>query len=96
MDEIIHKFECFLTKVYYSFFFKRPTESIASTLETPTGQTEYSESNPSPSPIPGKPGNHSTVGTTVKLPLKPVWLKNPTQVSLGFLSLPTSDSLCTK
>ncbi|MFS7944895.1 hypothetical protein Hanom_Chr06g00517631 [Helianthus anomalus] len=32
----------------------------------------------------------------VKLPLKPVWLKDPTQVSLGLLSLPTNDSLCTK
>ncbi|MFS7898849.1 hypothetical protein Hanom_Chr15g01412921 [Helianthus anomalus] len=33
---------------------------------------------------------------TVKLPVKPVWLKDPTQVSLSLLSLPTSASLCTK
>ncbi|MFS7987412.1 hypothetical protein Hanom_Chr11g01022351 [Helianthus anomalus] len=32
----------------------------------------------------------------VKLPVKPVWLKDPTQVSLGLLSLPTNASLCTK
>ncbi|MFS7946230.1 hypothetical protein Hanom_Chr06g00533561 [Helianthus anomalus] len=32
----------------------------------------------------------------MKLPVKPVWLKDPTQVSLGLLSLPTSASLCTK
>ncbi|KAJ0544839.1 hypothetical protein HanIR_Chr08g0342901 [Helianthus annuus] len=36
------------------FFFERPTNSIPSTLGAPTGQTEYSESNPSPPPIPGK------------------------------------------
>ncbi|KAJ0520556.1 hypothetical protein HanIR_Chr10g0460711 [Helianthus annuus] len=41
--------------VFCSFFFFQPlTESIPSTLETPTGQTEYSKSNPSPSPIPEK------------------------------------------
>ncbi|MFS7990181.1 hypothetical protein Hanom_Chr11g01055721 [Helianthus anomalus] len=39
---------------------------------------------------------HPPVGTTVKLPVKPVWLKDPTQVFLGLLSLPTSASLCTK
>ncbi|MFS8029029.1 hypothetical protein Hanom_Chr16g01517531 [Helianthus anomalus] len=33
---------------------------------------------------------------TVKLPVKLIWLKDPTQVSLGLLSLPTSASLCTK
>ncbi|MFS7901601.1 hypothetical protein Hanom_Chr01g00001601 [Helianthus anomalus] len=45
----------------------------------------------------GKPDNPpAPVGTTVKLPVKPVWLKDPTQVSLGLLSLPTSVSLCTK
>ncbi|MFS7957907.1 hypothetical protein Hanom_Chr07g00671951 [Helianthus anomalus] len=35
---------------------------------------------------------------TVKLPVKPVWLKDQTQVSLGLLSLSTSVSLffCTK
>ncbi|MFS8008762.1 hypothetical protein Hanom_Chr14g01276721 [Helianthus anomalus] len=33
---------------------------------------------------------------TVKLPVKPVWLKDPTQVSLSLLSLPTNASLCTK
>ncbi|MFS8016280.1 hypothetical protein Hanom_Chr15g01366691 [Helianthus anomalus] len=32
----------------------------------------------------------------MKLPVKPVWLKDPTQISLGLLSLPTSASLCTK
>ncbi|MFS8013656.1 hypothetical protein Hanom_Chr14g01335631 [Helianthus anomalus] len=32
----------------------------------------------------------------MKLPVKPVWLKDPTQVSLSLLSLPTSASLCTK
>ncbi|MFS7914481.1 hypothetical protein Hanom_Chr02g00153971 [Helianthus anomalus] len=32
----------------------------------------------------------------MKLPVKPVWLKDPTQVSLGLLSLPTSASVCTK
>ncbi|MFS7965926.1 hypothetical protein Hanom_Chr09g00767891 [Helianthus anomalus] len=36
------------------------------------------------------------VGTIVKLPVKLVWLKDTTQVSLGLLSLPTSASLCTK
>ncbi|MFS7902806.1 hypothetical protein Hanom_Chr01g00015661 [Helianthus anomalus] len=33
---------------------------------------------------------------TVKLPIKPVWLKDPTQVSMSLLSLPTSASLYTK
>ncbi|MFS8004323.1 putative papain-like cysteine peptidase superfamily [Helianthus anomalus] len=33
---------------------------------------------------------------TVKLTGKPVWLKDPSQVSLGLLSLSTSASLCTK
>ncbi|MFS7955122.1 hypothetical protein Hanom_Chr07g00638931 [Helianthus anomalus] len=33
---------------------------------------------------------------TVKLPVKPVWLKDPTQVPLGLLSLATSASLYTK
>ncbi|MFS8034641.1 hypothetical protein Hanom_Chr17g01583501 [Helianthus anomalus] len=42
------------------------------------------------------PVTHPLVGTTVKLPVKPVWLKDPTQVSLGLLSLPTSASLCNK
>ncbi|MFS7923617.1 hypothetical protein Hanom_Chr03g00262821 [Helianthus anomalus] len=32
----------------------------------------------------------------MKLPVKPVWLKDPTQVSLGLLSLSTSVSLYTK
>ncbi|MFS7912571.1 hypothetical protein Hanom_Chr02g00131521 [Helianthus anomalus] len=32
----------------------------------------------------------------MKLPVKPVWLKDPTKVFLGLLSLPTSASLCTK
>ncbi|MFS7987586.1 hypothetical protein Hanom_Chr11g01024691 [Helianthus anomalus] len=32
----------------------------------------------------------------MKLLVKPVWLKDPIQVSLGLLSLPTSASLCTK
>ncbi|MFS7925321.1 hypothetical protein Hanom_Chr04g00283421 [Helianthus anomalus] len=32
----------------------------------------------------------------MKLLVKPVWLKDPTQVSLGLLSLPTNVSLCTK
>ncbi|MFS8028121.1 hypothetical protein Hanom_Chr16g01506741 [Helianthus anomalus] len=32
----------------------------------------------------------------MKLPVKPVRLKDPTQVCLGLLSLPTSASLCTK
>ncbi|MFS7975455.1 hypothetical protein Hanom_Chr10g00880821 [Helianthus anomalus] len=32
----------------------------------------------------------------VKLPVKPVWLKDRTQVSLDLLSLPTNGSLCTK
>ncbi|MFS7903974.1 hypothetical protein Hanom_Chr01g00030431 [Helianthus anomalus] len=32
----------------------------------------------------------------MKLPVKPVWLKDPTQVSLGLLSLTTNVSLCTK
>ncbi|MFS8010217.1 hypothetical protein Hanom_Chr14g01294491 [Helianthus anomalus] len=32
----------------------------------------------------------------VKLPVKPIWLKDPTQVSLGLLLLPTDVSLCTK
>ncbi|MFS8018186.1 hypothetical protein Hanom_Chr15g01389181 [Helianthus anomalus] len=32
----------------------------------------------------------------MKLPVKPVWLKDPTQVSLGLLSLPISALLCTK
>ncbi|MFS7953705.1 hypothetical protein Hanom_Chr07g00621761 [Helianthus anomalus] len=32
----------------------------------------------------------------VKLPIKLVWLKDPTQVSLGLLSLPTNASLCNK
>ncbi|MFS7980528.1 hypothetical protein Hanom_Chr10g00940521 [Helianthus anomalus] len=32
----------------------------------------------------------------MKLPVKLVWLKDPTQVSLGLLSLPTNVSLCTK
>ncbi|MFS8034940.1 hypothetical protein Hanom_Chr17g01587111 [Helianthus anomalus] len=41
----------------FYFFFERPTNSIPSTLGAPTGQTEYSESNPSPPPISGKPGN---------------------------------------
>ncbi|MFS7915894.1 hypothetical protein Hanom_Chr02g00170741 [Helianthus anomalus] len=41
------------------------------------------------------PVTHPPVGTTVKLPVKPVWLKDPTQVSLGLLSLPTSVSLYT-
>ncbi|MFS7949907.1 hypothetical protein Hanom_Chr06g00577151 [Helianthus anomalus] len=39
---------------YFDFFFERPTNSIPSTLGAPTGQTEYSESNPSPPPIPEK------------------------------------------
>ncbi|MFS7961675.1 hypothetical protein Hanom_Chr08g00717921 [Helianthus anomalus] len=30
------------------------------------------------------------------IPVKPVWLKDPTQVSPGFLSLPTNASLCIK
>ncbi|MFS8000616.1 hypothetical protein Hanom_Chr12g01180451 [Helianthus anomalus] len=33
---------------------------------------------------------------TVKLPVKLVWLKDRTQVSLGLLSLPTNALLCTK
>ncbi|MFS8000053.1 hypothetical protein Hanom_Chr12g01173861 [Helianthus anomalus] len=32
----------------------------------------------------------------MKLPVKLVWLKGTTQVSLCLLSLPTSASLCTK
>ncbi|MFS7979753.1 hypothetical protein Hanom_Chr10g00931391 [Helianthus anomalus] len=32
----------------------------------------------------------------MKFPVKPVWLKDPIQVSLGLLSLPISASLCTK
>ncbi|MFS7961520.1 hypothetical protein Hanom_Chr08g00716091 [Helianthus anomalus] len=32
----------------------------------------------------------------MKLPVKLVWLKDPTQVSLGLQSLPTNASLCTK
>ncbi|MFS7971796.1 hypothetical protein Hanom_Chr09g00837081 [Helianthus anomalus] len=44
-------FEFLCTK---RFFFERPTNSIPGTLGAPTGQTEYSESNPSPPPIPGK------------------------------------------
>ncbi|MFS8010066.1 hypothetical protein Hanom_Chr14g01292621 [Helianthus anomalus] len=40
--------------------------------------------------------SHPPVGRTVKLPVKPVWLKDPTQVFLGLLSLPTRASLCTK
>ncbi|KAM0054459.1 hypothetical protein Hdeb2414_s0006g00195101 [Helianthus debilis subsp. tardiflorus] len=36
------------------FIFERPTNSILSILEAPTGQTEYSESNPIPPPILGK------------------------------------------
>ncbi|MFS7905246.1 hypothetical protein Hanom_Chr01g00045411 [Helianthus anomalus] len=32
----------------------------------------------------------------MKLPVKLVWLKDPTQVSLGLLSLLTNASLCTK
>ncbi|MFS8020187.1 hypothetical protein Hanom_Chr15g01412641 [Helianthus anomalus] len=47
----------FITLIYcdiYIYFFERPTNSISSTLGAPTGQTEYSESNPSPPPIPGK------------------------------------------
>ncbi|KAJ0464617.1 hypothetical protein HanHA300_Chr14g0529351 [Helianthus annuus] len=39
---------------FFFFFFERQTNSILSTLGAPTGQTEYSESNPSPPPIPGK------------------------------------------
>ncbi|MFS7959654.1 hypothetical protein Hanom_Chr08g00693601 [Helianthus anomalus] len=38
----------------FFFFFERPTNSNPSTLGAPTGQTEYSESNPSPPSIPGK------------------------------------------
>ncbi|KAJ0918882.1 hypothetical protein HanRHA438_Chr05g0223121 [Helianthus annuus] len=45
---------CRLLIYIYFFFFERPTNSIPSTLGAPTGQTEYSESNPSPPPIPGK------------------------------------------
>ncbi|MFS7906549.1 hypothetical protein Hanom_Chr01g00060551 [Helianthus anomalus] len=33
---------------------------------------------------------------TVKLPVKLVWLKDRTQISLGLLSLSTIVSLCTK
>ncbi|KAF5801101.1 hypothetical protein HanXRQr2_Chr06g0244231 [Helianthus annuus] len=51
-------------------FFLTSTNSIPSTLRVPTGQTEYSESNLSPPPIPGKnPVTHPPVGTTVKLPV---------------------------
>ncbi|MFS7947395.1 hypothetical protein Hanom_Chr06g00547781 [Helianthus anomalus] len=32
----------------------------------------------------------------MKLPVKLVWLKNPTQISLDLLSLTTNASLCTK
>ncbi|MFS7954391.1 hypothetical protein Hanom_Chr07g00629731 [Helianthus anomalus] len=32
----------------------------------------------------------------MKLPVKPVWLKDPTHVFVGLLSLPTSASPCTK
>ncbi|MFS7970804.1 hypothetical protein Hanom_Chr09g00825241 [Helianthus anomalus] len=32
----------------------------------------------------------------MKLPVKPVWLKDRTQVSLVFLSLSINASLCTK
>ncbi|MFS7934673.1 hypothetical protein Hanom_Chr05g00394401 [Helianthus anomalus] len=32
----------------------------------------------------------------MKIPLKPVWLKDPTQVSPGNLSLLTNASLCIK
>ncbi|MFS7944241.1 hypothetical protein Hanom_Chr06g00509731 [Helianthus anomalus] len=32
----------------------------------------------------------------MKLPIKPVWLKDPTQVSPGLLSLSTNVSLCIK
>ncbi|MFS7988461.1 hypothetical protein Hanom_Chr11g01035091 [Helianthus anomalus] len=32
----------------------------------------------------------------MKLPVKLVWLKDQTQVSMGLLSLPISFSLCTK
>ncbi|MFS7939132.1 hypothetical protein Hanom_Chr05g00448131 [Helianthus anomalus] len=42
------------------------------------------------------PVTHPPVDTTVKLPVKPIWLKDPTQVFLGLLSLPTNASLCTK
>ncbi|MFS7980628.1 hypothetical protein Hanom_Chr10g00941591 [Helianthus anomalus] len=83
--------------VHANFFFERPTKSTPSTLGAPTGQTEYSESKSSPPPILGKnPVTHPPVDTTMKLPVKPFWLKELTQVSLGLLSLPTSASLCTK
>ncbi|KAJ0467188.1 hypothetical protein HanIR_Chr14g0682561 [Helianthus annuus] len=39
---------------------------------------------------------HSSVGTTVKLLVKPVWLKDPTHISQGILSLTTRVSLCIK
>ncbi|MFS7928543.1 hypothetical protein Hanom_Chr04g00321991 [Helianthus anomalus] len=32
----------------------------------------------------------------MKLPVKPVCLKDPTQIFLGFLSLPTNASFCTR
>ncbi|MFS8031059.1 hypothetical protein Hanom_Chr17g01541311 [Helianthus anomalus] len=32
----------------------------------------------------------------MKLLVKPIWLKDPTQVFLSLLSLPTNASLCTK
>ncbi|KAJ0511470.1 hypothetical protein HanIR_Chr11g0552491 [Helianthus annuus] len=44
----------------------------------------------------GKLGNPRPVGTTVKIPVKLVWLKDQTQVSLSLLSLPISVSFCTK
>ncbi|MFS7978222.1 hypothetical protein Hanom_Chr10g00913021 [Helianthus anomalus] len=39
---------------------------------------------------------HPPVGTTINLAVKPVWLKDPTQVSLGLVSLSTNVSPCTK
>ncbi|MFS8015273.1 hypothetical protein Hanom_Chr15g01354471 [Helianthus anomalus] len=39
---------------------------------------------------------HPPVGRTVKLPVKLVWLKDRTQVSVSLISLSTNASLCTK
>ncbi|MFS7908792.1 hypothetical protein Hanom_Chr01g00087251 [Helianthus anomalus] len=44
----------------------------------------------------GKPGNPPARRHDGDITGKTVWLKDPTQVSLGLLSLPTSASLCTK
>ncbi|MFS7958817.1 hypothetical protein Hanom_Chr08g00683181 [Helianthus anomalus] len=78
------------------FFFERPTNSIPSIFGHPLDKRSTPRVTRVHHQFRGKPGNPPARRHDGEITGKPVWLKNPTQVSLGLLSLPTNASLCTK